>query len=317
MSWDIEASKGVKVVDLNELIEKPESEQREGRGRKQGRGIVRKIAEVLAYSGVMTRGELEEISKGSSVGRQMLSFLKKCKLVYETRAGYIFSVPWLLYFYKYARDRWVEHVRRLASLLRDEEVEELRKVIKEVIRTPLENFVDVHIAIATELENIALIPVKYMPEKCDMSECFRQFLKYSAWLLTVVMGLLELCIKGAGFHEIVNWLKGLSIQSRKLFLEDQGSGDQEGHPLSYYARLLEETAEALWRVALNLFHAYGKSRSDVVEKAVEWATQKYREVVGTDKAKEEYRAKYYSKLFLDELAEAIVVDIAMKIVLST
>jgi len=111
-------------------------------------------------------------------------------------------------------------------------------------------------------------------------------------------------------------LRGLSVQSRKL-LEAQELEGQEEHPLSYYTRLLVETAGALQRVALNLFHAYGKSRSDVVEKAVEWATQKYREVVGTDKAKEEYRAKYYSKLFLDELAEAIVVDIAMKIVLST
>jgi len=312
----MEASKSVKVVDLNELIEKSESEQREGRGREQGRGIVRKIAEVLAYSGVMTRGELEEISKGSSVGRQMLSFLKKCKLVYETRAGYIFSVPWLLYFYKYARDKWVESVRRLAPLLRDDEVEELRKVIEEVIGTPLEKFVDARIAITTELENVALIPVKYMPEKCDTSECFRQLLKYSTWLLTVVMGLLELYIQDAGFREIIGFLRGLSVQSRKL-LEAQELEGQEEHPLSYYTRLLVETAGALQRVALNLFHAYGKSRSDVVEKAVEWATQKYREVVGTDKAKEEYRAKYYSKLFLDELAEAIVVDIAMKIVLST
>jgi len=313
----MKASKSVKVVDLNELIEKSESEQREGRGREQGRGIVRKIAEVLAYSGVMTRGELEEISKGSSVGRQMLSFLKKCKLVYETRAGYIFSVPWLLYFYKYARDKWVESVRRLVPLLRDEEVEELRKVVKEVIGSPLENFIDVHIAIAAELENVALIPVKYVPEKCDMNECFRQFLKYSSWLLTVIMGLLELYIKGASFHEIVNWLKGLSIQSRKLFPEGQGSGDQEGHSL-IYARLLKETAEALWRAALNLFHAYSKSRSDAVEKAVEWATQKYREVVGTDKAKrEEYRAKYYAKLFLGELAEAVVVSTATRIALST
>lgn len=312
----MEASKSVKVVDLNELIEKSESEQREGRGREQGRGIVRKIAEVLAYSGVMTRGELEEISKGSSVGRQMLSFLKKCKLVYETRAGYIFSVPWLLYFYKYARDKWVESVRRLAPLLRDDEVEELRKVIEEVIGTPLEKFVDARIVITTELENVALIPVKYMPEKCDTSECFRQLLKYSTWLLTVVMGLLELYIQDAGFREIIGFLRGLSVQSRKL-LEAQELEGQEEHPLSYYTRLLVETAGALQRVALNLFHAYGKSRSDVVEKAVEWATQKYREVVGTDKAKEEYRAKYYSKLFLDELAEAIVVDIAMKIVLST
>uniref|UniRef100_A0A7J3ZIF4 Uncharacterized protein n=1 Tax=Fervidicoccus fontis TaxID=683846 RepID=A0A7J3ZIF4_9CREN len=316
MSQDREAHKGVEVVDLNEYVKKLELEQSGGHSRKQGRGIVRRIAEVLAYSAVMTRGELEEISKGSSVGRQMLSFLKKCRLICETRTGYIISVPWLLYFYKYAGNRWVEHVRRLAPLLRDDEVEELRKVIEEVIGTPLEKFVDARIAITTELENVALIPVKYMPEKCDTSECFRQLLKYSTWLLTVVMGLLELYIQGAGFREIIGFLKGLSVQSRKL-LEAQELEGQEERPLSYYTRLLVETAGALQRVALNLSHTYGKSRSDVVEKAVEWATQKYKEAVGVGEAKKEYRAVYYAKLFLDELSSAVTVDVATRITLFT
>ncbi len=314
VSQDVNACKGVG----NEHVKKPESKQSEGRSKKRDRGIVRRTAEVLAYNGVMTRGELEEISKGSSVGRQMLSFLKRCKLVYETRAGYILSVPWLLYFYKRDRDRWVEYVRKLIPKLQDEEVRELRKVIEETVGTPLEKFVDAHISIATELESLALIPVKYMPEKCDMDRCFRQVLKYSVWLLTVIADLLELYAKGVKFHEIISWLEGLSIQSRKLLPEIQELRDLEEHPLGFYMKLLTETADALQRVVRNLLYAYGRFRGDIAEKAVEWAIQKYREAVGVDRAKRgEWRAMYYSRLFLKELSRAVVLDVALRIALST
>jgi len=316
VSQDKESRRGsAKAVDLDDLQGSLNTVE------KRGKGIVRRVAEVLAYSGVITRGELEEISKGSSVVRQVLSFLRRGGLIYETRSGYVVSAPWLLYFYKYARREWVELIRRLMPFLQSSEVEELERVAKEALGTPLEKFIDVHIGFASELEDVALIPVKYMPEKCYTSECvtsdcFRQLLKYSVWLLIVTTELLRLYIEGSRFREVESWLRGLSAQSRKL-LEVQESEDQ-GHPLSYYMRLVAETAEALRRVALGLSTAYGKPRRDtkgIIDEAVEWAFQKYGELVGEEKAKkEEYRVRYYSRLFLYKLSEAVVMDVAARIV---
>jgi len=106
------------AVDLEEFLRErlKEETHRNSRGsaEKQGRvdkGVVHGIARVLAYNGVVTRGELEELFRGSSAGRQMIAFLKRCNLLYETRSGYILSVPWLIYFYRNLGEGWVERVR--------------------------------------------------------------------------------------------------------------------------------------------------------------------------------------------------------------
>lgn len=125
-----------KVVNVKKFFEerlrgKTKGEAGGRRGRED-KGIVHGIARMLAYNGVITRSELEELSRGSSAGRQMIAFLKKCGLLYETRGGYILSVPWLVYFYKSLREGWVKRVRRLAPYIGGDELRELEELIRGV-----------------------------------------------------------------------------------------------------------------------------------------------------------------------------------------
>ena len=312
MPQDEGADKRVKVIDLDEFLDEISRKENIDKRKIRGRGIVRKIAELLAYNAIVTRGEIEEVSKGSSVGRQMISFLKRSGLVYETRSGYIISVPWILYLYKYMRDKWVKQIKRLAPALQDNEVEELRKIAVEALGTPLEKFIDAYIAAVGGFKDIAQIPVKCLPKKCEkfIDECFRQLLNYSIWLLTLIASLLELYVKGVSFGEVLEWLINMSKRNRNLLgiLE-------EDHPLAYYNRLVAETAELLKRDALFLYQIYGKHKDDVMEKAIKWSIQKYTKTVGEDRAeKGKDRAEYYVRLFLDELSKAILADITTRIV---
>jgi len=312
MPQDEGADKRVKVIDLDEFLDEISRKENIDKRKIRGRGIVRKIAELLAYNAVVTRGEIEEVSKGSSVGRQMISFLKNSGLVYETRSGYIISVPWILYLYKYMKDKWVKQIKRLAPALQDNEIEELRKIAVEALGTPLEKFIDAYIAAVGGLKDIAQIPVRCLPKKCEkfIDECFRQLLNYSIWLLTLITSLLELYVKGVSFGEVLEWLINMSKRNRNFL------GFQEDHPLAYYNRLVAETSELLKRDALFLYQVYGKRKDDIMEKAIKWALQKYTETVGEDRARKgKDRAEYYARLFLDELSKATLADITTRIVL--
>jgi len=312
MPQDEGADKRVKVIDLDEFLGEDRREENIDKRKIRGKGIVRRIARLLAYNAVVTRGELEEVSKGSSVGRQMISFLKNSGLVYETRSGYIISVPWLLYLYKYMRDKWVKQIKRLAPALQDNEVEELWKIAEKVLGSPLEKFVDAYIAAVGGLKDIAQIPIRCLPERCEklIDECFRQLLNYSIWLLTLIASLLEFYVKGVSFGEVLEWLIDMSKHNRNLLgiLE-------EDHPLAYYNKLVAETSELLKRDALFLYQVYGKRKDDIMEKTINWSIQKYAETVGRDRAeKGKSRAEYYARLFLDELSKATLADITTRIV---
>ena len=130
---------------------------------KQRSSIVHGIARLLAYNGVITRGKLGELSKDSSVGRQMLWFLKKSGLVFETRSGYILSVPWLVYFYKTYGEGWTERVRRLAPYIQEEELNKLEELIANASRSLLGRFVEAYITIIGELQELASIPPTVYP----------------------------------------------------------------------------------------------------------------------------------------------------------
>ena len=311
MPQDEGADKRVKVIDLDEFLDEISRKENIDKRKIRGRGIVRKIARLLAYNAVVTRGEIEEVSKGSSVSRQMISFLKNSGLVYETESGYIIATPWLLYLYKYMRDEWIKRIKKLAPFLRDNEIEELKRVAEETLGTPLEKFVDAYIAAIGGLKDIAQTPVRCLPKSCEQSikECFEQLLNYSSWLLMIIAGLLEYYAKGASFTEVIRWLTEISNRNRR-FIEVYEDYD----PQAYFDVLVAETSELLKRDALFLYQVYGKQRDNIMEKAIEWSIQKYIKAVGEDRAKRGVdRARYYARLLLDELAESALADAITRI----
>ncbi len=287
---------------------------------KQRSSIVHDIARLLAYNGVITRGELGELSKGSSVGRQMLSFLKKSGLVFETHSGYILSVPWLVYFYKSRGEGWTERVRRLAPYIREEELNELKELIAKASRSPLGRFVEAYISIMGELQELASIPSNCIPEYCTTSLelCFRELLHYSKWLLLLVAGILELYSKSAKYGEVIEQLNRMG----KDFIEflyngperlEKPSVKEEGYMQpSYFNAIVTETAIALKRHATRLYELHRGRRARLLEEAIEWALERYRKANGRNTS----RARYYISLLLRETAKAVIADISTRITLS-
>jgi hypothetical protein len=311
------ASEGEAIYVEEFLVERLKEEAREdakGRaGRRRGRedrGIVRGIARVLAYNGVITRGMLGELSRGSSAGRQMISFLKKCGLLYETRGGYILSVPWLVYFYRSLGEGWVERVKRLAPYIRGDELRGLGELVREASQGPLGRFVEAYISSMEELRELVAIPARLVPGDCeqDWGRCFSELLDYSKWLLTVLAGLLELYARGAGYGEAIEWLDGMARHFHETLVDYEEEG---GQLLSYFDRLVTETAVALKRHAVRLYETYRGRSTNMLEEALEWAVERYRRAGG----RYEGRARYYAGILLRETAKAVLADISTGIAL--
>ena len=322
-----ESISGGEAVDVEELLRKmlEEEARKDGEGGEEERkrvdkGVMHGIARMLAYNGVITRGKLEELSKGSSAGRQMIAFLKKCGLLYETRSGYILSVPWLVYFYKSLGEEWIERVRRLAPYIRDNELRELEELVREASQGPLGEFVDIYIssfaASASRLEELLTTSHDVeVPEYCrrDPWWCFRELLHYSRWLLTVLAGLLELYAKGVNYGEVINWLRRMARDFQATLLEpieeDREGGDED--TLGLFEQLVSETARALKRHATLLYETRSGGRVGVLARAVEWAVERYRRSDGRQVG----RARYYASILLRETAKAVLADVSTRIAL--
>jgi len=278
-------------------------------GRSRGRGIVEKIIELLTYNVVTTWGEMSELSGDSSINRQILSYLSRCKLIYKSKSGYIISIPWLLYFYKHDKSSWEKEIGKLAQILRIDEVREIKKIVEAFINTPLERFVDHFMAAPMKMTTELLeIFSKLIPEKCDINECIH-LVKYFKWLFTVVMGILDLYSSGVGFNKVVEWLSYLSKQNIKLLelLESEPKGDTNtNYYYYYYMKLIAETSGTLRRISLDLSEL--KSKRDVLKEVVEWF-EKMNE-------KGEDKIRYYVNHFLNGLINAVTSDISMRILLT-
>ncbi len=315
------------AVDVEEFLrETLEEEARkdgeggEGKRKRVDKGVVHGIARVLAYNGVITRGMLGELSRGSSAGRQMIAFLKRCGLLYETRSGFILSVPWLVYFHKSLGEEWVKLVKRPAPYIREDELRELEELVQEASQGPLGEFVDVYIsspvASASRLKELLSTAhdVK-VPEYCrrDPWWCFRELLHYSRWLLTVLAGVLELYAKGAGYGEVIRWLGWMARGFQATLLEPieegkEGSGEDA---LGLFEQLVAETARALKSHAALLYETRREGRVGVLARAVEWAVERYRRSGG----RQMDRARYYAGILLRETARAVLVDALTRIAL--
>jgi len=297
---------GGEAVSVEELLKRLSAEaEREARRRKRGRGVVHGIARVLAYNGVITRGELEELSGGSSAGRQMIAFLKKCGLLYETHGGYILSVPWLVYFYRSLGEGWIERVRRLAPHISEDEIRELEELLREASQDALGEFVEAYIPPMKELQELVAVPARVVSTCCqeDWETCFHELLDYSKWLLVVLAGLLELYAKGAGYNEVLAWLSDMAKRFREWLSMSEGQS-------SCYERLVSETASALKRDAVRLYETRYKL-GGVLEKALQWALEQYRRSSG----RQVDRARYYAGILLRETVRAVLADVSTRIAL--